>query len=164
MEGVGDYSGRVAGVLSVVVAIVLVALQSYFSMTMFLSGSVKISDFDVHYLVWYAETLMAVGGNLIIVFVGIATNLSQAPWFMRKIFTLLVGMQAYLFLFGEWEMLAFIGYWIFFREGLELFDPVAFTWYKVTLVTMACGSASLQLQSSLRYWYWDYYYAREAGA
>ena len=107
--------------------------------------------------IWLIETLMAVGGHFAIVFIGLVTDLAQAPHWLRRLFALATTMNIWLFVFGEWLMLAVIG-GIYFSKGIAFNHVSTTAWYKVTIATLLVGGLSLQLMPSIRYWYWDYYY------
>ncbi len=81
---------------------------------------------------------------------------------MRKIFTFVVGFNAYLFAFGEWLILAYLGYLTYFKDKYSVSDDQSVTWYTVTIASLVSGGLSLQVLATIRYWYWDFYYLKEA--
>lgn len=107
---------------------------------------------------WLLETLLAFSGHVPIVLIGLVTDLAQAPHWLRRLFTLATTLNIWLFVFGEWLFLAAIGVYLL-TQGVAFNDQKVVSWYKISLSTMLVGGLSLQIMPSIRYWYWDYYYA-----
>ena len=61
-------------------------------------------------------------------------------------------------MFVSWVVIIFIGYWLLWQENYTLQDDIAAAYYKIFMTTMITGGISLQLLSTIRYWYWDGYY------
>lgn len=78
---------------------------------------------------------------------------------LRKLFTVAVNVQGFVFLFGTWIFLLVLAYWTYFWEEYEYDSEQSKAWYKIFMAQMLAGAITLQVQSSVRYWYWDYYYA-----
>ncbi len=55
-------------------------------------------------------------------------------------------------------MLLVIGYLLVYRNGLTFTDTLVIDWYEIFMLTLLSGGVLLQTVSSIRYWYWDYYY------
>ncbi len=81
---------------------------------------------------------------------------------MRKLYAFVVGFNAYLFAFGEWLMLAFLGYLTYFKDDYSINDAESIAWYEVTILSLLSGGLSLQVLATIRYWYWDFFYLKEA--
>jgi len=69
-----------------------------------------------------------------------------------------VNLNTYGFVFVSWVLILFIGYWMTFQEDLTIASDITGAYYKIFMTTMISGGISLQLISTIRYWYWDGYY------
>ena len=115
------FSGRWAGFMQWSVSLFMVIYQSYqvnkgvfqqvefeFNRDVypffFFNNTVR---FDTY--LWLVETILAVGGHFLMVFVGILTNLAQAPHWLRRLFALVASLKIWLFVFGEWIFMLAIG-------------------------------------------------------
>jgi hypothetical protein len=102
---------------------------------------------------------MVLLGHSSIVVVGLITDLAQAPHFLMRWFAIAVSLQIWLFLFGEWLILAIIGVLMFQNNKVYTLEhKMTKAFYKILIATLVSGGISLALMPSIRYWYWDYYY------
>jgi hypothetical protein len=62
------------------------------------------------------------------------------------------------FVFLQWWLFVVLGYLLIGKNDLTLSDTLVVLWYKLFMLTLLQGGFLLQTVSSIRYWYWDYYY------
>lgn len=120
------------------------------------------STWGWHVVVWTVEAALVIFTNFFVTFIGLGSDIFQAPRIMRKWFAVAVNLNAYSFIFVNWVLLVFVGYWLFLQEETSLSDAIAKAYYRTFIDSIVTGAIGLRLLSSVRYWYWDGVIAYEA--
>jgi len=115
-------------------------------------------DWGWHIVAWTFEAVWVgfLAGSVSII--GLISDVLQAPSSLRKWWAIAVNLNTYGFVFVTWVLILFIGYWMLFQENLTISSDITAAYYKIFMTTMISGGISLQLVSTIRYWYWDGYY------
>ena len=120
------------------------------------------SVFKVFVILWMVLTAIISVTGAGIAILGIITNIFQAPLALMKAYTVMASLNMFVFLFINWLLMLAIGYFVFFVENYSFTDRVARAWYFSFIVQIVGGALSIQTINSIRYWYWDEYYGRDA--
>lgn len=94
-------------------------------------------------MIWTVETAFVITTNSFISVFGLISDILQGPSLLRKYFAVAVNINAYIFVFGTWLMLVFLGYWMFLKEDYSLDDDMSKAFYKIFINTMVTGGITL---------------------
>lgn len=83
------------------------------------------------------------GGASLIVATGVVTDLAQAPHFLRRLWALVVSLNIWLFVFGEWLFLAAIAGVMIDKGTYGIEHEMTKAWMRITLATLLTGAISL---------------------
>jgi hypothetical protein len=115
-------------------------------------------DWGWHIVAWTVEVIWVGLLSGSVSGIGLVSDVLQAPSSLRKWWAIAVNVNTYGFVFVTWVLIVFIGYWMTFQEDLTIASDITAAYYKIFMTNMISGGISLNLLSTIRYWYWDGYY------